>query len=605
MLIGNHVFGRTLCISLAACCAFTSPRFTQAGAPEPDAPPAKEGVKEVARIQGKGFIAFFAIAPDGKTLAYSDVIPDKDGQPAYSEVILLDLTTGKELQRRKVNSAYCGLFSPDGKLLALGTPRDQTAVTVWDVTRWEPKVKLERPKGHLWGWPLAFSPDGKYVVGRVQVDIGDKIFDIGRHGGHLTDDLALWDLATGDCRVLDSHDLLDNGGPIGVDGKAKELPLTGPFVGSPAAVIFPSNGTTGQLFVESHGLRIFTTLWDVAKGKPLRTEWGGGWVGRVDGRLNPFDGAGDPISGSAAELHRFRTTPAGRILLLPKYDPVPLIAVAAADSTIIVAVRPSEDKYGIVVPIHNFKFAELSGLDDYKGSSSLRCRLTANGKRLVAVGPDPKRPEATDPLFVLRVWDVSALLPEAAKKMTKFAGAERNKLWHDLFKDYPDPAAETLAAPGTIPIKPMPSQEAGVAAALSMSRQPDDAVPWLREKLGPPWDVKKAPQLIEDLESADFKTREAASRQLEQMGPVARPFLERALAKDPPPETKRRVEPLLEKLKGSEAAYELRQLRIIDLLEHIDTAAARELLKQYADGDYDPAFADEAKQALKRVADKP
>jgi hypothetical protein len=49
----------------------------------------------------------------------------------------------------------------------------------------------------------------------------------------------------------------------------------------------------------------------------------------------------------------------------------------------------------------------------------------------------------------------------------------------------------------------------------------------------------------------------------------------------------------------------LRQLRIIDLLEHINTAPARDLLKDYAEGKYDSAFADEAKQALKRVADKP
>jgi HEAT repeat protein len=134
---------------------------------------------------------------------------------------------------------------------------------------------------------------------------------------------------------------------------------------------------------------------------------------------------------------------------------------------------------------------------------------------------------------------------------------------------------------------------------------PDEAVPWLSARMGPPFDLKAVPGLIEDLESTDFATRQRAARQLEQIGQPARPFLERALANNPPAETRRRAGDLLDKLKDTAAAYELRKMRIIDVLEHINTAAARDLLQQIADGKYDPAYADEAKRALQRAAAKP
>jgi hypothetical protein len=62
---------------------------------------------------------------------------------------------------------------------------------------------------------------------------------------------------------------------------------------------------------------------------------------------------------------------------------------------------------------------------------------------------------------------------------------------------------------------------------------------------------------------------------------------------------------LLDKVQGTAISYEMRQLRIIDVLEHINTPAARELLKAMAEGGYDPAFASEAKEALRRARDKP
>jgi hypothetical protein len=201
-----------------------------------------------------------------------------------------------------------------------------------------------------------------------------------------------------------------------------------------------------------------------------------------------------------------------------------------------------------------------------------------------------------DSLEVLRVWDVSALHPIARKKMKKLSGDEREQLWNWLFKDHPDP--ETAS-----PLENVGSQYyLALQAMASLVLHGEDAVLWLQKKMGPPFDLKHAPQLVKDLDSPEFKKRHEASQQLAWMGHAAAPFLKNA--KDLSPEGQKRVDLLLAKLKGTAVAYELRYCRIIDMLEHINTAPARALLKLIADGKYDPTFADEARKALKRATKK-
>jgi hypothetical protein len=368
---------------------------------------------------------------------------------------------------------------------------------------------------------------------------------------------------------------------VGNDGPDKEPPPGGPILGpAPIAVSFADPPFSDQLFVEYHALfpfmplqgHVFTTLWNTERGKPLRT---------------------DLYSGG--ELFRFRTTPSGRILKLPKYNQPPIVAVPYDDGTIALAVTPTEKDFGFVMPYPNRSFTELCRLEDYKGTTHRTCRLTPDGQRLVTKGIDPRTVGTKQPSSVLRVWDISALHPIAAKQMKRLSGAERERLWNVLFEDHPDP--ETADVLSFSPAK----YYLALQAMASLVFHGEDAVGWLRKKMGPPFDLKSAPRFIEELESPEFKTRERANRELERLGHLAQPFLERAMAKDPLPETKKRAEELLDKLKGTAAAYELRQMRIIDVLEHINTPSARELLQQITDGKYDPAFADEAKQALRRA----
>jgi hypothetical protein len=497
------------------------------------------------------------------------------------------------LRRRASGLVDGGVFSADGKLLAVACREEGSLGSIWDVGRWEPKVELKRPSGHAGGSPLAFSPDGKRLAGR------STITKDAAWGG---DNILLWDTATGRARVLHPEGatlVLPGAGTfprfVGPDGNDK-VPGRQPLVSSsPIAVSFPADAGSGRMFVEYQaGYSLFTTLWDTAGGKPLRSET----YGRGEIRLGygAQAGSGSPAPGSTADLYRFRTTPSGRILLLPRYRTPPIIAVPHEDGTIALAVRPTERDFNLVLPYPDRTFTELARLKDYKGSRP-DCRLTPDGRRLVVVGTDPA-PQSARPVAVLRVWDVSGLHADAAGKMKKLPAGERERLWAVLFEDHSDPEI-----PNQLKFSPAQYHQA-MQAMASLVWHGDDGVAWLRKKMGRPFNLKDVPRLLADLDSPYFKTRAQATRELERLGQVARSALVKALAKRPALETKKRIEALLAKLEGTAAAYELRQMRIIDVLEHINTPAARELLDQLAEGRYDPTFADEARQALRRATGK-
>jgi hypothetical protein len=568
-------------------------RGGQAGALEP-------GAKVVLRIDTKHRIPFYAIVPDGKTLAYCDRYPPGERKLVPDDLVLIDLVTGKELHRRQTDPALGGVFSADGKLLVVGSAGFSASgsASIWDVARWEPLVKLQRPEGHGVGIPLAFSPDGKLVVGRSQRKNKDTYW---RH------DLVLWDASTGQVRVLDDAGakLVVGGGPgictIVGEHQTFGFPPGGPYVGmEPLAISFPHREGGERFFVEYNaGGCVFTTLWESARGKPIRTSaYGGGWAAGTSLMQSALAGKGAPMPGSGADLFRFATTPSGHILKLPKYSPPPIIAVPYEDGSIAVAVTPTERDFGDVFPLPTITFRELCRLDDYKGAART-CRLTPDCRRLVAVGIDPLTKGTEDELTLLRVWDVSALHATAAKHLKKLSGPDLEQFWDFLFKEHPDPVTANA-------FEFSPAQYyLALQAMASLVAHGDEGVGWLRKQMGPPVVLEGIPRLIGDLDSPEFQTRDRASRELGRIGHVARPPLERALAKDPSVEAKRRLQDLLDRLRGTAAAYELRQMRIIDVLEHINTAAARDLLKQMADGRYDPAYADEAKEALRRMSDKP
>jgi WD40 repeat protein len=179
------------------------------------------------------------------------------------------------------------------------------------------------------------------------------------------------------------------------------------------------------------------------------------------------------------------------------------------------------------------------------------------------------------------VWDVAGALAEALPREPVLTRTQQEALWADLGKDDSRRAHQAvwrLAAAGA------------------------DAVRFLRPRLQPVAgaDTARITRLVTDLDDDAFNVREAASRELARLGKAAEPALRKALAGSPSAEVRRRADQLLADLK-SFTVQELRLLRAVEVLEHVGTPEARQVLEALASGTEQARLTRTAKAALERV----
>ena len=136
-----------------------------------------------------------------------------------------------------------------------------------------------------------------------------------------------------------------------------------------------------------------------------------------------------------------------------------------------------------------------------------------------------------------------------------------------------------------------------------MVRVPSQAVPFLKGRLRPPPPVEAArlDRLIRDLDSASFAVRDKATRELEEAGDPAVPALRQALADRPSPEARRRLEQVFLRLQGW-SGDRLRELRAVEVLEHVGSPEARQVLQEVARWTPPTRLSQEAAAALRRLA---
>jgi hypothetical protein len=182
------------------------------------------------------------------------------------------------------------------------------------------------------------------------------------------------------------------------------------------------------------------------------------------------------------------------------------------------------------------------------------------------------------------VWDLGRRT-RPAPAAHELSGKELGALWSDLGAD----ASKSQRAIGAL------------AAA------PGQAVPFLAGRLRPAVavDAKRVERLITDLDSDRFEVRDAATRELTQMGEQAEPALRRALEGKPSPEARRRVEALLAGPRRVRSPEGLRGLRAVQALECVGTADARRVLEGLSRGAPEARLTREAKATLRRLAGRP
>jgi RNA polymerase sigma factor (sigma-70 family) len=181
----------------------------------------------------------------------------------------------------------------------------------------------------------------------------------------------------------------------------------------------------------------------------------------------------------------------------------------------------------------------------------------------------------------LLIWDVAVPLKEG-----KLTADDMAKAWDDLAGA---DAPRAFRAQG------------------SLASVPEATLALFQKQLKPvrPADPRRLQKLINDLESQQFSVRNAANKELEELGGLAAGALRQAQAKNSSLEMRRRIETLLDKLSGTVTRPELlRAVRAVAVLENIASPDARKLLENLLQGDPDARLTQEATGALKRLDQK-
>jgi WD40 repeat protein len=553
--------------------------------------------KEVRRIeQGGGEVTF---SPDGRHVAIAD------GQA----VRLWEVATGKPVAALPWPHQYttsCIRYSADGKYLAVGGG-GCPAISVWELAT---RKEVSAFPGHRQPVrAVAFSPDR-----RVLVSVAAP-----HDGAQAT--VCFWQLATG--KALHRLEA-----PAGRDlsiffahtGRAVSV---GP--GYDGTVRRWSASTAGELpFIPGRPGRPAHSLAVSADRKTLA-------VGSSDNTVRIYDARSGQalrqLDIAPPEAAVLALSPDGTLLACGDRDgTVRLVATASGKAlrqcrqAALMALAFSPDGRILAAagtgPIHLWEVAtgrELPGLRRHEDLGQTTCvAFSPDGRTLASAGYDG----------MVRVWELVARRErhvfQIGKWVTCVAFSDDGAVLASgsmdtsvLVWDLTDSLRER---------RPGDTLEAGELSALwadlagadgrkahqaiwRLARNPRQAVPFLGSRLrpAPPVDHKRIAMLIADLGSEHFAARARASRELASLGELAEPALRSTLADRPSLEVRRRVQQLLQRLDdGTTPPDQLRLLRAVEALEHLDGPEAQDVLAMLARGAPEARLTQEARASLDR-----
>jgi hypothetical protein len=179
----------------------------------------------------------------------------------------------------------------------------------------------------------------------------------------------------------------------------------------------------------------------------------------------------------------------------------------------------------------------------------------------------------------LYVWDVYGKHGKLSAE--KWSAADQDQLWQALGG---------------------PDAKAAFQAIRRLVRSPGPAVAMMGThlKAAQAVDPKRLNQLLSELDSDDFDTRQAAAVALEKLDDAIDGWLKEALASKLSLEGKRRVEALLARF-DTPSPQRLARWRSLEALEQIDTTEAQALLQTLAKGAAAARQTREAQESLHRL----
>ena len=537
-----------------------------------------------------GGIFQVAVAPDGRYL----IVAGGDGK-----LYLWDLKTGRPLTpfSGHAGPAFSLAFSPCGRILASGG-RDN-AIRLWEFPSGKP---FSRDKGHRAAVEaVSFAPDGAVIA------------SAGADGNFL-----LWDRVSG--REVRRFRTPPGSAPVVVfspGGKSLACFGGGPnvwllnratgtiarqFEGhratvnclafAPAGRWLASGDENGEIIVWQPDsckiVRRLTTTESVLAiafspcGRFLASAASGGRI-----RLWELETGESKREFSTSNLLPFLCfSPDGKMLILTTGEAVELWETVTGG---LFRRWKLEGPVGFVTFSPAGKLAvalsdrpEILFWDPLSGER----RRLPNGHRgrinSLSFSPDGKTLATASSDTTILLWDVVDQSYYPHVTLSALSSAEFARCWESLNGENAGKAFKAIRA-------------------LVAAR--DQAVAFLRTRVKPVTRVSQDQlnQLLRDLASNRFKSRQKATQELERLAERADAALRQALARAPALDTRVRIERLLAGLHGSRApSRKVLAFRITEVLEHIGSRPAIRLLEALADGAPDAYLTQQAQRSLTR-----
>jgi WD40 repeat protein len=495
-------------------------------------------------LEAPYYVHNLALSPSGDTLAY--------GKDVNIQLQGLSTGLGSELALTGSQTFHSGsIFSPDGRRMASVSSMNQ--LCLWELPSQKPVYKVNQPsqRSRQWLVTAAFSPDGKLLA----TPRGDGM-------------VQLWDATNGKkLRLLDFKG-------------------NNQYLGSSDVAFSPD----GSLLAASGRLpsgNVYVRIWDAATWKTLP---------ELTTMINepPADRPKMPVSryflGSwePTVVHRLAFAPDGRTLAMNRWQKtIPVWEVASGKERLMLQGH-EESTVWLAYTRDSRTLASASWdntirLWDLETGKELRCLTGHRGKAnsLVFTNDGNTLISAGDDSTIL-FWDVAAQTHRPVLSGPPISEKDFDSLWTDLA-----------------------SEEAGKAyrAMVAFRSSPADAVTLLARRLEPAAsvDLARVNRLIAELDSNAFAVRSKASAELERLGDLAVPALNKKLAENPSVEARQRIRILLNKAGPWHSPTLLRQVRAVEVLEKIGTEPARKSLKKLAEGTPTARLTKEAAAAVARL----